>query len=111
MCACPIQIDGRKQGTCGQVRHHVLSMGASEAVPHLGLRNRSKLGFARACASDGTEDNSIDFSHSKPNSFEHVWNLKNKFGFELTAAAPLISHYFSWDCFMSMSPLISHYFS
>ena len=27
---------------------------------------------------------------------------RNKFGFELTAAAPLISHYFSWDCFMSM---------
>ena len=25
-------------------------MGASEAVPHLGLRNRSKLGFAHACA-------------------------------------------------------------
>ena len=34
--------------------------------------------------------------------FEKCWNLKNKFGFELTAAAPLISHYFSWDCFMSM---------
>src|SRR4029434_6553725 len=37
-------------GQVGQVRHHVLSMGASEAVPHLGLRNRSKLGFAHACA-------------------------------------------------------------
>ena len=32
------------------VRHHILSMGDSEAVPHLGLRNRSKLGFAHACA-------------------------------------------------------------
>src|SRR4029434_2994207 len=40
-------------------------------------------------SNDGTEDNSIDFSHLKPNCFENVWNLENKFGFGRTAAAPL----------------------
>ena len=41
-------------------------------------------------SNDGTEDNSIDFSHLKPNCFENVSNLENKFGFGRTAAARLI---------------------
>src|SRR4029434_651680 len=36
-------------------------------------------------SNDGTEDNSIDYSHSKPNCSEHFWNLKNRFVFGRTA--------------------------